>query len=93
MTQIETEPTWLGGAKMTPDSLDTARRTVAIQRAQNHLIMLMLAALAKTAPPEVVDHLFNEIERVRDLSGPAGYAAGDVFAVAASTLERFSRRD
>lgn len=85
--------TWLDATKMASEALALAKNAAAMQRAQSHLTMLILATVAKTAPPEVVDQLLQELERVRDLSGPAGNAAGDIFTAAASTLERFARRD
>jgi hypothetical protein len=36
--------------------------------------------------------VITELERVRDLTGPAGVAAGDVIATAITTLERASKR-
>ncbi len=85
--------TWLDATQMASEALALAKTAAAVQRAQSHLTMLILATVAKTAPPEVVDQLLQELERVRDLSGPAGNAAGDVFAAASATLERLARRD
>lgn len=84
---------WLDASKAASEALAASRTIGAVQRAHNHLMLLLLTAFAKSAPAEVVDQLIDEIERVRDLSGPAGNAAGEVFAAAASTLERFARRE
>ena len=92
MSSNESPVDWLDAHKTASDALTLARDDAAVQRAQNHLMLLLLTAFAKSAPEEVVDQLIDEIERVRDLSGPAGNAAGEVFAAAASTLERFARR-
>ena len=84
---------WLDASKMASEALAAAKTAAAVQRAQTHLTMMILATLAKSAPKEAVEQLQQELERVRDLSGPAGAAAGEVFATAVSTLERFTRRD
>jgi len=84
---------WLDANKMASDALAASKTAAAVQRAQTHLLMLILTTIAQTAPRETTQKLIDEIERVRDLSGPAGNAAGEVFAAAASTLERFSRRE
>jgi hypothetical protein len=54
--------------------------------------MLMLTTLAKAAPRESIDQLITELERIRDLTGPAGIAAGEVIATAITTLERAAKR-
>jgi hypothetical protein len=36
--------------------------------------------------------LLAQLERIRDLTGPAGIAAGEVIATAVSTLERAAKR-
>jgi len=54
--------------------------------------MHMLATLARTAPSEGVDRLLAELERIRDLTGPAGVAAGEVVVTAMATLERAAKR-
>lgn len=84
---------WIDAHKSAEEALEIARRAAAGQKALAHVTMLMLATLAKTAPRESVDQLLAELERVRDMTGPAGAVAGEVFATAVSTLERFSRHD
>ena len=84
---------WLDASKMASEALAMAKHAQAVHRAHLHVTMLMLATLAKTAPRESVDQLISEFERVRDLTGPAGVAAGEVFATALSTLERFIRKE
>jgi hypothetical protein len=83
-------PNWLDATTTAAEALDTAKLALATERAHFHLTILLLTAFAKTAPPETISQLMEEIERVRDLTGPAGRAAGEVFATAASTLERFA---
>jgi hypothetical protein len=87
----DTGKDWIDATEAASQAMELAKRTAAVQRAHTHLTMLMLATLAKTAPPEAVDQLLGELERVRDMTGPAGAAAGEVFATAVSTLERFAR--
>ncbi|HYC35341.1 MAG TPA: hypothetical protein VEC19_02890 [Usitatibacter sp.] len=84
---------WIDAANTASEALAAAKSAAAVNKAHMHVTMLMLAALAKTAPREHVDQLLAEFERVRDLTGPAGAAANEVFAVAVSTLERFARKD
>ena len=84
---------WLDASKIATEALHLAKANAAIQKAHVHLTMMMMATLAKTAPKETVDQMIAELERVRDLTGPAGAMAGEVFATALSTLERFERRD
>lgn len=84
---------WLDANKMATDALAAAKTATAVHRAHTHLIMLMLTTIAKSAPKDAVDQLLQELERVRDLSGPAGAAGNEVFAQAVSTLERFARRE
>ena len=40
-----------------------------------------------------MEKLHAEFERIRDLSGPSGAVANEIFATAISTLERHYRRD
>ena len=82
---------WLEATNAASEALTATRNLAAVQKAQIHVTMLMLATLAKSAPREHVDQLLAEFERVRDLTGPAGAAAGEVFATAVSTLERYAR--
>ena len=84
---------WLDAHKMASEALNATKTSAAVQRAQTHLMMLILATLAKSVPKEATDQLIQELERVRDMTGPAGAAAGEVFATAVSTLERFTRRE
>lgn len=84
---------WIDAYKTAEEALEIAKRAAASQRALTHVTMLMLATLAKTAPREAVEQLVAELERVRDMTGPAGAVAGEIFATAVSTLERFSRHD
>ena len=74
------------------DALDLARRIDARQKALAQVSMLMLATLARSAPKDDVDQLLAQLERIRDLTGPAGIAAGEVIATAVSTLERAAKR-
>jgi hypothetical protein len=74
------------------ETLDLVRKLEARQKALAQVTMHMLATLAGTAPKEDVERLLAELERIRDLTGPAGFAAGEVIATAISTLERASRR-
>ena len=83
---------WLDATKMSQEALALAKQASAVNRAHVHVTMLILATLAKTAPREAIDQVISELERVRDLTGPAGVAAGEVFATALSTLERFVRK-
>ena len=84
---------WLDAAKVASEAMEIARNAAATQKAHVHVTMMMMATLAKSAPKEAVDQMIAELERVRDLSGPAGAMAGEVFATALSTLERFARRE
>ena len=83
---------WIDAANMASQALETAKLAAATQRAHFQVSMLMLATLAKVAPREAIDPLLVEFERIRDLSGPAGAAANEVFATAVSTLERIVGR-
>ena len=85
-------PNWLDATETANQALDQAKLALAMQRAQFHVITLLLATIAKHAPPEAIQQLYAELERVRDLSGPAGNAANEVFASACSTLERYVQR-
>ena len=89
----ETPPDWLDAQKTADEAIKLARNAMAMERANQHILMLILATLARTAPREAVDKLHAEFERIRDLSGPAGAVANEIFATALSTLERHSRRD
>lgn len=89
----ESKPDWLDSQKAAQDALELARKAMASERANLHITMLILATLAKTAPKEAVDTLHAEFERIRDLSGPAGAVANEIFATAIATLERYGRRD
>jgi hypothetical protein len=84
---------WLDAQKASSDALSIAKNAAAAERANRHLLMLLLATIAKTAPKEAVDQLHAELERIRDLSGPAGAVANEIFATAVATLERYERRD
>lgn len=84
---------WLDANRMASDALAVAKKVEATQRAHLHVTMLLMTTVAKTASREAIEQLLAEFERIRDLSGPAGMAAGDVFANAIATLERASKRD
>ena len=84
---------WLDAHKMAAEALNQAKNAMASERANLHITMLILATLAKTAPKEAVDQLLAEFERIRDMSGPSGVVANEIFATAVSTLERYARRD
>jgi len=86
-------PDWLDAQKTADEAMKIARNAMASERANLHITMLILATLARTAPREAVDKLHAEFERIRDLSGPAGAVANDIFATALSTLERHAQRD
>jgi hypothetical protein len=86
-------PNWLDAQKTSEEAIKLARNAMAAERATQHILMLILATLARTAPREAVDKLHAEFERVRDMSGPSGAVANEIFATALSTLERHSRRD
>ena len=87
------DPDWLSATSAASDALDIAKKVEAIQRAHLHVTMLLMTTVVKTASREAIEQLLAEFERIRDLSGPAGMAAGDVFANAIATIERASRRD
>lgn len=87
------KPDWIDAHKLADEALTVAKSAAASERANLHITMLILATLAKTAPREAVDQLHAEFERIRDLSGPAGAVANEIFAAAVSTLERHARRD
>jgi ribonuclease BN (tRNA processing enzyme) len=84
---------WIDAHKSADEALEIAKRALAAQKALTHITMLMLATLAKTAPKEATEQLLAELERVRDMTGPAGAIAGEVYATAVSTLERSTRHD
>jgi hypothetical protein len=83
---------WIDANNAAQDALDLARRIEAQQRALAHVTLQMLATLAKSAPREDVEQLLSQLERIRDLTGPAGVAAGEVIATAVATLERAAKR-
>ena len=89
----ESNPDWIDASRMASEAVALARNAMASERANLHITMLILATLARTAPRDAVDKLHAEFERIRDLSGPAGAVANEIFATAVSTLERHSRRD
>ena len=89
----ETNPNWLDANKTAEEALKLARNAMASERANLHITMLILATLARIAPREAVDKLHAEFERIRELSGPSGAVANEIFATALSTLERHSRAD
>jgi hypothetical protein len=74
------------------DALELLRKLDARQKALAQVTMHMLATIASTAPKEDVERLLAELERIRDLTGPAGVAAGEVVVTAMATLERAARR-
>ena len=74
------------------DALELVRRIEARQKALAQVTMHMLATLARMAPKEDVDRLLAELERIRDLTGPSGVAAGEVVVTAMATLERAAKR-
>jgi hypothetical protein len=82
----------LDAVTMAADALELARKIDARQKALSQIVMLMLATLARSAPRDDVDQLLAQLERIRDLTGPAGVAAGEVIATAVSTLERAAKR-
>ncbi len=86
-------PDWLNATSTASDALAIAKKAEATQRAHLHVTMLLMTTVVKTASREQIEQLLAEFERIRDLSGPAGLAAGDVFANAIATIERASRRD
>ena len=92
MTKPE-EGNWLDATTMASEALALAKRADGAHRAHLHVTMLLMTTVLKTASREAIEQLLAEFERIRDLSGPAGMAAGDVFANAIATIERASRRD
>jgi hypothetical protein len=90
MTKPE-EGNWLDAATMASDAMALAKKAEAIQRAHLHVTMLLMTTVVKSASREAIEQLLAEFERIRDLSGPAGMAQGDVFANAIATIERASR--
>ena len=89
----ETSSNWLDAQKIADEALKLARNEMASERANLHITMLILATVARTAPKDAVEKLHAEFERIRDLSGPSGAVANEIFATAISTLERHYRRD
>ena len=87
------DPDWLSATSTASDALAIAKKVEAIQRAHLHVTMLLMTTVVKTSSREAIEQLLAEFERIRDLSGPAGMAAGDVFANAIAYIERASRRD
>jgi hypothetical protein len=84
---------WIDAQASADEALEIAKRLAAVQRAHTHLTMMLLATLAKTAPKDALEQLQAELERVRDMTGPAGASAGELYATAVSTLERMTRHD
>ena len=82
----------LDAVTIASDALDLARKIDARQKALAQVTMLMLATLARSSPKDDIDQLLAQLERIRDLTGPAGIAAGEVIATAVATLERFAKR-
>ena len=74
------------------DILDLVRKIDARQKVLAQVTMHMLATLAKSAPSEDVDRLLAELERIRDMTGPAGVAAAELLVTAMSTLERAANK-
>jgi hypothetical protein len=91
MTQDD-KASWLDAEATAQQALDLAKKIDAKQRMHLHITMLALTALAKSASRDSIDQLISELERIRDLTGPAGVAAGEVVATAITTLERASKR-
>jgi hypothetical protein len=89
----DTNVDWLDAQKAAHEALSIARNAAAAERANRHITMLILSTLARTAPQEAIEQLHAEFERIRDLSGPAGAVANEIFATAVSTLERYQQRD
>jgi hypothetical protein len=87
-----TSTDWLDAQKTAMEAMTIARNAAAAERANRHLTMLLLTTVAKTAPAEAVDQLYEEIERIRDLSGPAGAVANEIFATAITTIERYQQQ-
>jgi len=83
---------FLDATEMASDALALARKLEAQQKALVQLTMHMLATLGSSAPKESVEQLLAQLERIRDLTGPAGVHAGEVIATAVTTLERAARR-
>ena len=83
---------WLDAEASAQQALDLAKRLEAQQKAHMHITLLILKTLGKAASRDSIDAVITELERVRDLTGPAGVAAGDVIATAITTLERASKR-
>jgi hypothetical protein len=81
---------WIDAQKAADEAMRIARHALASERANLHITMLMLATLARIAPREAVDKLHAEFERIRDMSGPSGAVANEIFATALSTLERYA---
>ena len=87
-----TGDSWIDATTAAQDALELARRVEAQHKALAHVTLQMLATLAKSAPREDIDQLLAQLERIRDLTGPAGIAAGEVIATAVATLERAAKR-
>ena len=85
-------PAWLDASDAAQEALQIAKRIEARQKALAQLTMHMLAVLAKSTPKEQIDQLLAELERMRDLTGPAGVVAGEVVVTAMATLERVAKR-
>jgi hypothetical protein len=91
MTQDD-KASWLDAEATAQQALDLAKKIEAQGKAHLHVTMLILKTLGRAASRESIDQVISELERVRDLTGPAGVAAGDVIATAITTLERASQR-
>ena len=77
---------------MAHEALELAKRIEARQKALAQVTMLMLATLGNSASKDAVEQLVAQLERIRDLTGPAGVAAGEVIATAVAALERVAKR-
>jgi len=84
--------TWVDAAAMAHEALELAKRIEARQKALAQVTMLMLATLGSSASKDHVEQLLAQLERIRDLTGPAGVAAGEVIATAVAALERVAKR-
>ena len=91
MTQND-NASWLDAEATAQQALELAKRVEVKQRMHLHITMLALTTLAKTAPREAIDQFVAELERIRDLTGPAGVAAGELVQTAIATLERAAKR-
>ena len=83
---------WLDASAQASQALEIARKIEGQQKALAQVTMLMLATLSRSAPKESVEQMLDQLERIRDLTGPAGVAAGELIATAIATLERAAPR-